>query len=111
MPRWLVTAVIALVLCCFGFAAAAQSASGMLQHGSAQAQELLAATGAPADAGDETPGHDEQRHDCSEILIGGPGPFVPLAVSQLAPQPPPTLRASPFLEHPKRPPRGQAFTL
>jgi len=113
MSRWLVTAVIALVLCCFGFAAAAQSASGVLQHGSAQGQgqDLLAATGAPADAGDETPGHDEQRHDCSEILIGGPGPFVPLAMSELAPQPPSAFRASPFLEHPKRPPRGQAFTL
>lgn len=112
MPRWFVTAVIALVLCCFGFAAAAaQSASGMPQHGSAQARDLMAAAGAPADTGDETPGNDEQRHDCSEILIGGPGPFVPLAVSQLAPQRPSTLRASPFLEHPKRPPRGQAFTL
>ena len=115
MPRWLVTAVLALVLCCLGFSAAAQGHLGARQHG-CDAQALgqtldpvaLKApdTGAASDTGDETPGNDEQRHDCSEILMGVPGPFVPVAMSEPAAPPPPALGASPFLEHPKRPPRA-----
>ena len=115
MPRWLFPAVLAFVLCCLGFAAAAQVHAGARQHGCdatslSQAQWVTAAhavdAGAPAESGDETPGNDEQRHDASEILIGLPDPFVPVAMVRSAAPPPPALRASPFLEHPKRPPRA-----
>lgn len=116
MSRWLFSAVLALVLCCLGFAAAAQGHAGARQHGcdatamAAQTLDVLASNaldaGAPGDTGDETPGNDEQRHDCSEILFGTPGLFVPGAAVATALPAPPALRASPFLEHPKRPPRG-----
>lgn len=113
MPRWLLPAVLAFVLCCLGFTAAAQGHSVARQHGcdaTAQAQHGVVShavdAGTPGESGEETPGNDEQRHDCSEILIGIPGPFVPLAMSTFAAPPPPALRASPFLEQPKRPPRA-----
>jgi hypothetical protein len=115
MPRWLVTAVLAFVLCCLGFSAAAQGYAGARQHGcdataSVQALEQVLSkafdAGTSSDSGDESPGNDEQRHDCSEILIGFPGPFVPVTMSEPAAPPPPALGASAFLEHPKRPPRA-----
>lgn len=115
MPRWLFPAVLAFVLCCLGFTAVAQGQAGARQHGCdatvpAQIQHLAGShaldAGTPAESGDETPGNDEQRHDCSEILIGAPGHFVPLAMSEFVAPPPPALGASPFLEHPKRPPRA-----
>ena len=115
MPRWLVTALLAFVLCCLGFSAAAQGYAGARQHGcdataSVQALEQVLSkafdAGTPSESGDESPGNDEQRHDCSEILIGLPGPFVPVTMSEPAAPPPPALGASAFLEHPKRPPRA-----
>ena len=115
MPRWLVTAVLAFVLCCLGFSAAAQGHAGARQHGcdavvAAQTLDPVLSkafeVGTPSESGDESPGNDEQRHDCSEILIGIPGLFVPVAMSEPAAPPPPALGASAFLEHPKRPPRA-----
>jgi hypothetical protein len=116
MPRWLVNVVLAFLLSCFGFAVAAQTPLGARQHGCDQAQaggpahEMPlrhgAELGLPADAGEESPGNDEQRHDCNEILIGTPGPFVPAAVAESAAPAPPALGSSPFLERPKRPPRA-----
>lgn len=115
MSRWFFSAVLAFVLCCLGFSAAAQGHVGTRQHGcdaTALAQPLQQVVshavdaGAPSESGDESPGNDEQRHDCNEILIGVSELFVPMAVSEPAAAAPPALGASPFLEHPKRPPRG-----
>ncbi|MDM0015649.1 hypothetical protein QTH87_24640 [Variovorax sp. J22P168] len=118
MPRWLVTAALALLLCCLGFSAAAQGHAGARQQACdphAQALELVAAaqlpaSGTPADT-ENSPANDEQRHDCNEILVGAPTLFVPTPFGLTAHTAPASLRASPFLEHPKRPPRGQGLTL
>lgn len=108
MAHRLLLALLALVLCCLGFAAVAQGDPVAREHGcSATALEKaqVADTGTSCDSEDESLGNDEQRFDCTETLISLRSPFVAMAMTKPAAQPP-AFTASPFLAQPKRPPRA-----
>jgi len=114
MPRWLIASFFAFLLSCYGFATFAQvGASGphdsfsklatSAQDPSSPADSLA------SDADDETAGLDEASLDCTECLTGWqPLLFAPVA-SAWPPRSASTGSPSPWLERPKRPPRGIAL--
>jgi hypothetical protein len=115
MPRWLVASLIAFMLSCFGFAAVAHGSANSPDHGGVQlvhVQQDLSASDTPADdAEDASALQDEVGSNCTEAATGEFRAFLAVSASQPVPQPAMTATPSPFLAHPKRPPRDRAFLL
>ncbi|MBT2323314.1 hypothetical protein J7E62_13255 [Variovorax paradoxus] len=115
MPRWLIVSVLALLLSCLGFGAAAQGLASVADRPDCSSQALTAsaspiddgAAGEPADAS-VAPGEAASDHQ-GEAIGGHPASFVPVLLSQPAPQPAVTQAPSPAPERLQRPPRGDAF--
>lgn len=109
MPRWLVAFILSIVLSCYGFAALAQNVASVSHHhgGSAQTQQDDKAI--PGDASDKATPHGEAGADHSEAIDVGLRASGPLLLWAPRPESGGTPVLSPFLERPKRPPRGLAF--
>lgn len=128
MPRWLVASILAIVLSCCGLAALAQNlanASLNLHGGNSQMQvcdghpDPVSEGTSPTDkaqavdlcdACDDSPSHDEAGSDHVAAVDGGHRASGPFAHSEAPRGLALTPSLSPFLERPKRPPRGTAFS-
>ena len=117
MSRWFVASVIALVLSCFGFVAVAHGAvetAAQCEIASMQLEAIAtheAPSGEAIDPVEPSAVHDESTPDCTEIATGGFRPVMAVFVSHPVPRPAMSTPASPFLAHPKRPPRSAAVLL
>jgi hypothetical protein len=117
MPRWLVASLIAFVLSCFGFAAAAQARTGEIRlvhdckatAASVQQDTAPADDASSADASDEVADLDEPGPDFNEFLTGTRPLLVPAVAEVWPPRLTPLRTPQPPLERPKRPPRGSVF--
>jgi hypothetical protein len=106
MPRWLLVSVLALLLSCLGFgAAAAQSCNSHAQTASAFPFD----DGASGDSADASFAPGEAASDHVEAIGGCPDSFAPALFSQPAPQPAATNAPSPSIDRLRRPPRGDAL--
>ncbi|SCK38854.1 hypothetical protein VAR608DRAFT_3619 [Variovorax sp. HW608] len=116
MPRWLIASFIAFVLCCFGFAAAAQARTGEVHPAddckatvaSIQQDKAPADDASSADTSDEVADLDEPG-DFNEFLTGIRPLLVPAVAAVWPPRLTPLGAPLPPLERPKRPPRGSVF--
>ncbi|MBT2302229.1 hypothetical protein J7E70_17355 [Variovorax paradoxus] len=115
MPRWLIVSVLALLLSCLGFGAAAQNpASDDRQQGCASQVQASSASPfddhAAADTADASTAPGEAAADHGLEAIGGSHQaFVPVLLSEPAPRPAAARAPSPAPERLQRPPRGGAF--
>jgi hypothetical protein len=116
MPRWLIVSVLALLLSCLGFGAAAQNPASVMDRADCSTSQVLAASASPIDDGaagehaDASVAPGEAASDHQGEAIGGlPATFAPVLLSQPAPQPAVTRAPSPALERLQRPPRDDAF--
>lgn len=120
MPRWLIAFVLALVLSCYGFAALAQNLTSVNHHHGGQGgatQTQLDGESVPAEAlaidtsgaGDKATPHGDAGADHAEAIDVGYRASGPCSLWAPRPEPALTPVLSPFLERPKRPPRGIAF--
>ncbi|MGJ7508213.1 hypothetical protein [Variovorax sp. GT1P44] len=113
MPRWLVASLIAFMLSCFGFAAAAHgSASAPDRDGAVPTHvvqhDLSASDASGHDTEDASALQDDVGSNCAEAATGEFRAFLAVSASQPVPQPAMTATPSPFLAQPKRPPRDRA---
>jgi hypothetical protein len=114
MPRWLIASFFAFLLSCYGFATFAQVAASEPHDGigklTTSAQDASsAADPLTPDADDEAAGLDEANLDFTECLTGEHPLLVAAVTSAWPPRSASTSSPSPWLERPKRPPRGIAL--
>jgi hypothetical protein len=122
MPRWLVAFILSIVLSCYGFAALAQNLASVSHHhgDSAQTQQLDSES-VPCDAlavdsvdsgddDDKAAPHGDAGTDHSEAVDVGYRASGPRLLWTPRPESDGTPVLSPFLERPKRPPRGIALS-
>jgi hypothetical protein len=117
MPRWLIASFIALVLTCFGFAAAAQARTGGVHladdckatAASIQQDTAPADDASSADTSDEVADLDDPGSDFNEFLTGIRPLLVPALAAVWPPRLTPLGAPQPLIERPKRPPRGSVF--
>lgn len=113
MPRWLIASFFAFLLSCYGFATFAQVGASEPHDGISKLATSAQDPSSPADpltpdADDETADIDEASLDVTECLTGGKPLLIAAVASAWPPQSASTSSPSPWLERPKRPPRGIA---
>jgi hypothetical protein len=114
MPRWLIVSFVAFLLSCYGFVTFAQvgaseSLDGISKVATAGQDSSSPADPTPADADDDSAALDEASLDFTDCLTGGQPLLVAAVASAWPPQSASTRSPSPWLERPKRPPRGIAL--
>jgi hypothetical protein len=111
MPRWLVAFLLAFVLSCCGFAAAAQVCAGSAAtpDGVLVQDALSAGDAVAADTDDGASDLSDAGSDLTEFLTGPRPLMIPAVAAPWPPRATPPSEPSPPLERPKRPPRGTAF--
>ena len=112
MPRWLATFLLAFVLSCCGFAAAAQvcaSGAGPTPDGVAVLDALSAGDAVAADTDDGASDLSDAGSDLTEFLTGPRPLMIPAVAAPWPPRATSLSQPSPLLERPKRPPRGDAL--
>ena len=119
MPRWFVASFFAFLISCYGFATFAQFGASEPHDGHSGIGKLAKAAQDPSssadpltpDADDDTTGLDEASQDLTECLTGGQPLLVAAIASAWPPQSASNSSPSPWLERPKRPPRGIALSV